>query len=290
MSEWMPCPAKRTLYEWRCALSPAPDAPAAPRHDLPALIGEADLPDRVDLVWHGVNDRANLRHFLASPVRWGECDVRRDPEGRLALRHDAFEGTADLAPGDGPARPLTVDEFLRVALAEGKGIKLDIKQRDIADELLALVGRSGVPGHDLWFNGRIDVLREDGFRRLRRAWPAATVQCPIDVLAPAIVAVPDRARAALDEMAAWGVDRFSLAWDTSPMALLLDHLDRWGHDVNLYAVENLDEFLRAVMLMPRSVTADFNFPEWHYFGRGAGRDGRYHRYHLEPAPAAADVA
>jgi hypothetical protein len=288
MSDWMPCRARRTLYEWRCALSP--DAPAGHRHDLGALVGETDLPDRVELVWHGVNDRANLRHFLASPVRWGECDVRRDPQGRLALRHDAFDTAVDSAPGDRQPRPLMIDEFLRAAVAERKGIKLDIKQRDIGDELLALVGRSGVPGHDLWFNGRIDVLGEDGFRRLRRAWPAATVQCPIDVLAPAIVAAPDRARAALDEMAAWGVNRFSLAWDTSPMAVLLDHLDQWGHDVNLYAVENLDEFLRAVMLLPRSVTADFNFPEWHYFGRGAGRDGRYHRYHLDPAPAAADVA
>jgi hypothetical protein len=44
------------------------------------------------------------------------------------------------------------------------------------------------------------------------------------------------------------------------------------------------------MLLPRSVTSDFNFPEWHYFGRGAGRGGRYHRYHLDPAPSAADVA
>jgi hypothetical protein len=52
----------------------------------------------------------------------------------------------------------------------------------------------------------------------------------------------------------------------------------------------LDDLPRAVMLLPRSVTANFNFPEWHYFGRGAGRGGRYHRYHLEPAPASADVA
>ncbi|MGH9192860.1 MAG: hypothetical protein ACRDZ0_10380 [Acidimicrobiales bacterium] len=288
MSDRMHCLARRTLNEWRRALSPG--TPAGLRYDLRALIGEADLPDHVELVWHGVNDRTNLRHFLASPVRWGECDVRRATDGRLALRHDAFEGPVGPAPGDGLAEPLMVEEFVRVALADGKGIKLDIKERDVADELMALAGRSGASCHDLWFNGRVAVLGEAGFRRLRQAWPAATVQCPIDALAPVIVAAPDRARAAVDEIAAWGVDRFSLAWDTGPLAVLLDHLDRWGHDVNLYAVGNLDEFLRAVMLLPRSVTADFNFPEWHYFGRGAGRDGRYHRYHLDPAPAAADVA
>jgi hypothetical protein len=116
------------------------------------------------------------------------------------------------------------------------------------------------------------------------------LQCPIDALAPAIVANPRRARAALDELADWGIDRFSLAWGTGPTALLLDQLDRWGHEVNLYAVDDLDEFLQAVMLLPRSVTSDFNFPEWHYFGRGAGRGGRYHQYHLEAARSAADVA
>jgi hypothetical protein len=288
MSDWSRCLAGPTLHERRRSAS---SGSSARRHHYgDPLIGEADLPDRVELVWHGVNDRANLRHFLASPVRWGECDVRRDPQGRLALRHDPFRDAVASPPVGRPAGPLLADEFLRAALGAGKGVKLDIKEPDIADELLDLVGHSGAAGHDLWFNGRVDVLGRDAFRRLRRAWPAATVQCPIDALAPVIVAAPAQARAELDDLAACGIDRFSLAWGTGPTALLLDHLDRWGHAVNLYAVEDLDQFLRAVMLLPRSVTADFNFPEWHYFGRGAGRGGRYHRYHLDPAPSAADVA
>jgi hypothetical protein len=288
MSDWTRCLAGPTLHEWR--RPPSPGASAGRHQDLRAPFGEADLPDCVELVWHGVNDCANLRHFLASPVRWGECDVRRDPQGRLALRHDPFATAVGPWLGGQPPGPLMADELVCAALTAGKGVKLDIKQPDIVDELLRLVGRSGATGRDLWFNGRLDVLGREAFRGLRRAWPAAVVQCPIDVLAPMIVATPGRARAALDELAAWGIDRFSLAWGTGRTALLLDHLDRWGHEVNLYAVEDLDEFLRAVMLLPRSVTADFNFPEWHYFGRGAGRGGRYHRYHLDPAPAAADVA
>ncbi|HZA00612.1 MAG TPA: hypothetical protein VE575_17765 [Acidimicrobiales bacterium] len=280
----------RTLAESR---RPLPRGlPGGHRYDLRTLIAEGDLPDHVELVWHGVNDRANLRHFLASPVRWGECDVRRDPHGRVVLRHDPFDGSAASsgAGTDGEERPLLAQELLRVADAGGKGIKLDIKHHDVLDDLLALIGRLEFAGEDLWFNGRVDVLGEEGFRRLRRAWPATIVQCPIDAIAPLVVAEPDRARAGLDELASWGVNRFSLAWGSNPSATLLDHLDRWGYEVNLYAVETLDDFLRAVLLLPRSVTADFNFPEWHYFGRGAGRGGRYHRYHVDPAPVAADVA
>jgi hypothetical protein len=276
----------RTLYESR--RSPPPDTPAGHRYDLRTLIGERDLPRHLELVWHGVNDRANLRHFLASPVRWGECDVRHDPLGRLALRHDPFGAT------DGPIgpehEPLLAEELLAAATAAGKGVKLDIKEPGVVDDVAALVARSGLRGGDLWFNGRLDVLGEHGLRRLRRAWPDATVQCPVDVLAPLVLAAPDHARAVLDEVASWGVDRFSLAWDSTYAAALLDRFDHWGHDVNLYAVETLDDFLHAALLLPRSVTADFNFPEWHYFGRGAGQGGRYHRYHLEPAPLAADVA
>lgn len=272
----------RTLYESR--RSPPPGTPAGDRYDLPALIGERDLPEHVELVWHGVNDRANLRHFLASPVRWGEADVRL-ADGRLVLRHDPVDRGA---PG-GPDQ-LTVEDLLGEGGAAGKGLKLDVKERGALDPLLAAVRAAGVPDDALWFNGRVGVLGEDGLARVRRARPGATLQCPIDGLAPLVLSQPRRARARLDALAAMGVDRFSIAWPTGDAAALLDRMDRWGHDVNIYAVQTLDDFLRAVVLLPRSVTADFNFPEWHYFGRGAGQGGRYHRYHLDPARVVADVA
>ena len=164
----------------------------------------------------------------------------------------------------------------------GKGVTLDVKEPDVTDELLELVGHSGAAGHDLWFNGRVDVLGREAFQRLRWACATATVQCPIDA-APAIVANPG-GPGPLDELADWGIDRFSLAWGTGPTALLLDQLDRWGHEVNLYAVDNLDEFLQAVMLLPRSVTVGLQLPEWHYFGRGAGRGA------LPPVPPRAAPA
>jgi hypothetical protein len=28
--------------------------------------------------------------------------------------------------------------------------------------------------------------------------------------------------------------------------------------------------------MPRSITADFNFPKWNYYGRGNGENGHHH--------------
>jgi hypothetical protein len=252
------------------------------------LMGEDDLPEQVELVWHGVNDRANLRQFLASPVRWCECDVRCDLHRRPALRHDPFD------PSGPSGAPLLAEDLLVAARDAGRAVKLDVKERDVLDDLLTLVRRVGIAPEDLWVNGRLDVLGRGGVRRIREEHPAAVVQCPVDHLAPALLAERDRdrapARARLAELASWGVTRFSLAWDADRSATLVDRFDRWGFEVNIYAVEGLDDFLRAVLLLPRSVTADFNFPEWHYFGRGAGHGGRHHRYHLDPAPPAVDVA
>jgi hypothetical protein len=74
--------------------------------------------------------------------------------------------------------------------------------------------------------------------------------------------------------------------------MLRDRLDGWGLDTNLYAITDLEQVLAAVVTVPRSLTADFTLPEWHYFGRGAGNDGEFHRDGHEAAedPPGIDVA
>lgn len=271
----------QTLY--RSRRDSIPRTVAGRDYELTSLVGESDLPRHVQLVWHGVNDDANLRQFLASPVRWGELDVRCDPAGRLVLRHDAFDEAADAdlvrRPGAGL---LGVAEALAELRDAGKAVKVDIKDADALDELLMLVGESGLPEDALWFNGRLDVLGEDAIRTIRAAHPGAIVQCPIDFLAPLVTALPGEATALLETLSGWGVSRFSVAWSRAQGRELFEQLDAWGYDVNLYAVPDLEQFLRAALMLPRSITADFNFPEWHYFGRGSGQEGRYHRYRIDP--------
>ena len=57
-------------------------------------------------------------------------------------------------------------------------------------------------------------------------------------------------------------------------------LEAQGRQVNIYGVPDLESFLEATLLLPHSVTADFDFPDWHYFGRGSGMSSTYHRYDL----------
>jgi hypothetical protein len=136
-------------------------------------------------------------------------DVRRHPRGRLVLRHDAFDmgepaanGWGATGAGDGL---LSLDEALAELRDAGKGVTIDVKEAGILDEVLAAVARSGVRDEDLWLNGRMDVLGEDGVRAIRATHPGATVQCPIDFIAPLATAMPNEALGLLRTLTGWGV-------------------------------------------------------------------------------------
>ncbi len=240
--------------------------------------GEEALPEGVQLVWHGVNDEANLRQFVASDIVWAEVDIIRDPAGRLILRHDSLE-----------ASPATPDEewfLFEQAVAtinkNDRGIKLDLKGgAEVLDEVLATVADAGFADHRLWFNGGIEAIGEEGFRRIRAAHPEAIVQCPIEWLSPLMVAAPGEARRTLKLLASWGISRFSIDWNRPNPGRLMDALMDWGHEVNFYNVPDLEAFLEAVVLLPHSVTSDFNFPQWNFYGSGSGAKGRRIKYKIE---------
>ena len=264
-----------TLYESR--RTPTPRTVQGTTYDITALLSEHHLPQHVQLVWHGVNDAWNLRQFLASTVGWGECDVRLDPVGRLVLRHDSFEET----PWTPDERPLLLEHVVDAFVEHGRGLKLDLKQAAEAtvDRVLALL-EDRIADERLWFNAGVDDLGEDGFRRLAVTYPGSVRQCPVGFLAPLVFSAPVRARELLEMLGEWGVNRFSVAWGSHDTRRLFDRLDCWGYAVNIYAVPDLEAFLQAALLLPRSLTADFNFPQWHYFGRGSGEHRENHTYRI----------
>ena len=244
---------------------PVPSIVSGSAYGLSGLIDEHDLGRRVSFVWHGVNDDHNLRQLLASEIRWAEIDVRRDPIGRLVLRHDSFVETPWAC--DEPV--LRLRDCLEVLRWTGRSVKLDLKEGDaVVDEVLDLVHRFGFSDDELWFNATVPALGPEGFELLRRTRARSIVQAPIDFLVPLVLAAPELARPILDAMRGWGVTRVSLDWRTPGARDVLDAIEGLGWQVNLYGVPDLEAFLEAALLMPASVTADFNFPDWNYDGRG----------------------
>ncbi len=245
-------------------------------YDLTELVPEQALPEHIQLVWHGVNDEVNLRQFLASDISWGECDVRLDPTGNeLILRHDSFVDN----PLDLNENWLSLDRLLERERQTGKSVKFDMKTGGAAlDKVLELVDTYDIDDSQLWVNGNVERLQEQGFRLLARAHPKAVLQCPVDFLAPLVSSAPDKAKEILHMFTTWGINRFSIDWRTQDMRAFFDQMDGWGFEVNIYNVPDLKSFLQAVLLMPRSITSDFNFPKWHYYGRGSGQDSEHYEY------------
>ena len=266
-----------TLFETDCGDLPYCSASGSD-YVLSDLASEDDLPRDVSFVWHGVNDRANLRQFLGSDVEWGEIDVRADPDsGRLILHHDSLEQNEEE-----PERVLDVEEVVRRLNKFEKSIKFDFKENGVVvDRVLEILESENIDEARVWFNGNVEVLGREGFRKLRETYPNAVVQCPIDSQMTLIVDAPGDARRVLEELQRWGINRFSIEWTGQEISHVVNQLVEWGFDINIYNVPNLDSFLGAVLLKPRSITADFNFPKWHYFGRGSGQDGHYIRYAVE---------
>jgi len=269
-----------TIFESARTRLPAGVAAGAD-YDITSLVREKDLPRHVQFVWHGLNDEANIRQFLASNIGWAEFDVRRDPGGDLILRHDSWERT----PLQEDEKPLHIGDILTRLERFEKAVKLDLKEGgEILDEVIEIVRERGYAPEKLWLNANVDVLVEDGFRKLAQALPGSIIQCPIDFLAPLIATLPEHGRQLLDMLSDWGINRFSVNWGLPNLTQLLDQMDAWEFEVNIYNVPNLESFLRAVLLGPRSITSDFNFPQWHYYGRGSGEDAHRYEYELRSQP------
>ena len=248
-------------------------------YELGGLISEDLLREHVELVWHGVNDEENMRQFLSSGIRWAEIDLRRDPAGRLVLRHDGF----DQRPWSRDERSSSAGASVDALAAAGRSIKLDIKEDgETLRAALDLIEAFGLTNDRVWFNAEIDVVGAAGFGAFRHRFPDATASCPIDFLVPLLRAAPDEADTVLDRLRSWGVSRLSVRWGDG-VRRTIGELEMRGWETNIYAVPDLQSFLEAAVLLPTSVTADFNFPAWHYFGRGSGQDGVIHEYPAVPS-------
>lgn len=247
-------------------------------YDLTELIPERSLPRQVRFVWAGLNDEANLRQFLASRVECGECDVRTDPTGQEPVcRHDSFTARP-LEPGE---HVLSLEEVLAQVVPAGKSLVLHLHEDErLIDALVYCLMQHRPSDTMLGFRGSPEVLKKRGFRRLAAMFPSSVRLCPVQFLAPSLLHAPEDAYAILTTLSCWGINRFSFAWGTMELKKVLDRMDEFGFEVDISNVPGLEAFLRAVLLQPKSITSDFNFSQWHLFGRGAGRGKHYHEYGL----------
>jgi hypothetical protein len=231
-------------------------------YDITGLMSEEDVPRHVQLVWEGVDDRASLDRFLASTIRWGRCTLRSDPLGRLLVRGPSFVERPWRRMEDG----LAFDACLELLVGAQKNIELELESGALLDAVLPSL--AGLDPERLCFSGSIEHLGEQGFARIARSFPGAAVQCPVDFLCPMLLAAPAQAQVVLDMLRRWGMTRFSVSWQQPAVRQVLELLGSLGLEVNVREVPDLAGFLQAALLLPRSLGARFDFPQWRVSARG----------------------
>jgi len=239
-------------------------------YDVKEFMLKEKLPEHIQFVWHGVNDRETLKQFLLSDIHWGEIDVRLDRVSeQLIIRKDSFEEKPPAFNED----YILLDDFLARFSNKGKGVKLDIKEGgEILERILKILKNYSFDINNIWFNAGINTLTGNEFINLSNKYKGSIIQCPADFLVPTIIATPEKAVDILLTLRSWGVNRFSLNWATSDKRKVMDFMEENGCQVNLYDVSDLENFIKAILLMPRSVTSDLDLQDWNISEASGLRD------------------
>jgi len=259
-----------TLFETPRAL-PERNSPHAPErasvvrgndYDLTELIREADLADRVQFCWADIESRATLAYFLASDVHWGALCVRREPEhGTLAV------GRSERLLDEQRTDALSLDEALTMFRRRGRAAKMILTERGMLGEVLGLVRKHGFGDRDLWFSAAIDIMGESEVAAVAKVHPAARRGVQGNFLAPLCLGLPDEAERLVRRIREWGVNHVTVSWTSHGPHEAIARLASFGLEVDVDDVEDLEALLQVVLLMPKAVTSNFNFPKWSYFGQ-----------------------
>ena len=228
------------------ARRPVPRSISGTGYGLAAFADRQGLPGHVQLVARA-DGAADLAAALRGNVRWVSLPVRSDPYGRLEVGRD----TPGARPDDSVA---LVDAIEQIASAN-HSLRLELQPSASALQLAALSGDIELTAAQLWFSGEFHELGEAGIRRLRERFPASTISCPFDFLAPLVFGALEHALDVIDVAKRWGVTRLGLDWHQPRARALITELERWGYGVDISGIGDAEALLQAVLMMPQSVTA-----------------------------------
>lgn len=116
---------------------------------------------------HHSNTREQMEESLKAGYNFLEGDIREEinHEGRLEMRHDKIHESGD---------NLTLEEWLEIGKASGRGLKLDFKEPQFTPKILDTLAEVGVPHERLMFNLGFSDMAKWG-EEIRRRFPGSTL-------------------------------------------------------------------------------------------------------------------
>lgn len=221
------------------------------------LIQEQAGPEHVTFIQDGLTDKHSLSDFLNSSVHWGNLTVREHPErNTLILRQESFKQN----PFTSKEEPLELTEALEVLEPSSKGLFFDLHvSRKNLETLLDRLSDRELAENDLGFRTELGPLRPEDIKKIRDVFPDVRLQFPVNFLSDVILGEQRKAGMMLrwlrDEL---DVDEFSVDWQAFRKRDLLKQLQTWDFTMNLRNVPNLEQFLKAALLLPDSITVNLN--------------------------------
>jgi hypothetical protein len=219
---------------------------------LPSLAqrrGEAAVPQ---VVWRGLEDLAALGQFLGSPLQWAELPLERSAAGELVVSRRRSQG-----------RPLVLEEILGSFAQCGKGLRLQLVEGGaLLSRTLFALRQSGFPAERIHFVLAPDTLGRAGFQRVMEELPGAVRIVPLGFLSVVAAIAPDQARAVLQQLRSWAVERVTVALADPHLKILEQLAQEAGFAVELDAGEDLADYICALSSAPRAVISEFGCEHW----------------------------
>ncbi|MEC8022469.1 MAG: hypothetical protein VX223_00950 [Myxococcota bacterium] len=210
------------------------------------LIEPSDVSRRVRLVCGQLETREELLTFFRSSIDWGRLAVCRGETGGTEL------------VGRFPEGPLSLETALAGINTALKSISIQLYgDCHLADSVHELLAWYGLSSSQLSFI--VDKANAETVAYLKEKYPHACLQRTVP---PDVYADGENANDWLKSMQALGVSRLSVNWWDGEENQVAGRLLDQGWEVDIVGADDADSFLRAILLLPTSVTTKLVLSNW----------------------------
>jgi mRNA-degrading endonuclease RelE of RelBE toxin-antitoxin system len=216
------------------------------------LMAPEDVSKRVRLVCHHLETRSELLAFFRSSIEWGRIAVALDEEG-----------TPNLV-GRFPEGPLRLETALAGINTVLKSVSIQLHGgRQLVVEVLELLAWFGLTSSQVVFE--VDQATDDAIEHLREFVPDICLQ---KTVVPSLYSGGADLSTWLHGMRSQGVRRLSVNWQNGEQNRVAGELLERGWEVDISGLDEADSFLRAILLLPTSVTTPLSLFDWHQLEPG----------------------
>jgi len=224
--------------------------------EITEIIDPDELPEHIEFVWNGVNSFDILKKYKQSNVHWGEVDVRFNPlDQSIILKHGSFDGTSFNSQG-----LITFQDMLQELKQLDRGIKIVMKEDDgLLDAVISVLEKEQVTNH-LWFDIIFEIFDNEGLEKIKSHFPDAIISTRVDFLVPLLSQFPEFVEQIITELVKHNITVFSISLKTYNKDKFIQFIDEdMGYDINIRDVYSFEQFLRASILLPKSIVSNFDY-------------------------------